>query len=388
MAIAATLALAIWLGLLLVWGQFWRADQRLPEEEPPARSEYPAVCAIVPARNEADLLPQTLPSLLAQDYPGPFQIVLADDRSSDGTAEVARAIAAQSAATLTVFTVEPLPAGWTGKLWAVEQGTRQAAQLEPTPDYLWLTDADIAHAPDELRRLVGKALDDDRELVSLMVRLRCESVWEMLLIPAFVFFFQKLYPFRFVNQRRHPIAAAAGGCLLVQRAALEEIGGIAAIRHALIDDCALAQAIAARARARQSGGIWLGLAETTHSLRPYDSLATLWEMVARTAYTQLHYSPLLLVGTLLGMGLIYLVPPLEVAVGLVGGNWSVVAASALAWLLMAIAYAPTLRLYGRSPLLGAALPAIALLYTLMTLDSARRHWQGRGGAWKGRVYAN
>ncbi|NJL00736.1 MAG: glycosyltransferase [Spirulinaceae cyanobacterium SM2_1_0] len=383
----ALLSLAIWLGLIFARGQFWQANQRLSADNLPVLDPYPAVCAIVPARDEADLLPQTLPSLLAQTYPGQFRVILADDRSTDGTADLARAIAAESLTPLQVLTVAPLPAGWTGKLWAVEQGFQAVTSGEFIPDYLWLTDADIAHAPDELQRLVAQAVGDRRDLVSLMVRLRCQSFWEQLLVPAFVFFFQKLYPFPWVNQPGHSLAAAAGGCILVRRDALTQIGGIGAIRQALIDDCALAQAIKSNPRSPQSGRIWLGLTTATHSLRPYDSLATLWDMVARTAYTQLHYSPLLLLGTILGMGLIYLVPPVGLGLGLLLGDGRVAIASGLAWLLMAIAYAPTLRLYQRSPLWAVGLPAIASLYTLMTLDSARRHWQGRGGAWKGRVYS-
>ncbi len=382
----ALLSLTIWLGLLLLWGQFWRADQRLPAAEPAPRAHDPSVCAIVPARNEADLLPQTLPALLSQDYPGSWRVILADDRSTDGTAAVARTLAPSFHTPLQVLTVDPLPAGWTGKLWALEQGIQAATRLEPAPDYLWLTDADIVHRPDVLRRLVAKAVDDDRDLVSLMVQLRCESAWEILLIPAFVFFFQKLYPFRWVNQRRSPVAAAAGGCILVRRQALEASGGLAAIREALIDDCALAQVIQQQAHSQGRGGLWLGLSETSYSLRPYDSLPTIWDMVARTAYTQLHYSPLLLLGTSLGLALIYLAPPLGCLLGLGLGDGRLALLSAIAWLLMAIAYWPTLRLYRGSPWLAGALPAIASLYTLMTLDSARRHWQGQGGAWKGRMY--
>jgi len=383
-----TLSLLIWLGLLLGWGQFWRADQRLPDlAELPELSEYPAVCAIIPARNEAELLPTTLRSLLRQSYPGPFQIIVIDDHSQDGTAAVARNLADELKATerLTVLAGQPLPPGWSGKLWAMEQGVRQALETSPPPHYLLLTDADIDHPRHSLQQLVRYAHHHHLDLTSLMVRLRCQSFWEKALIPAFVFFFQKLYPFAWVNDPRRPMAAAAGGCILVRPQALERIGGLRRVRQALIDDCALAQAVKSTAAPGQ-GRIWLGLTTQIHSLRPYPSLQTIWQMVARTAYTQLHYSPLWLLVSLVGMAMVYLVAPLGLGWGLMGGYGIMGFLAAITWGLMAWAYWPTLRLYRLSPIWTLALPAIALLYTLMTLDSARRHWQGQGGAWKGRVY--
>ncbi|MFW9263153.1 glycosyltransferase [Nostoc sp. CALU 546] len=403
------LSLTIWLGLLCFWGQFWRTDQQLEIGETQLQS-LPVVCAVVPARNEAELIPTSLRSLLLQDYPGSFNVFLVDDRSTDRTANFAEGVAhaVGKPQQLNIITGESLPPGWSGKLWAVEQGIKSASKF--APDYFLLTDADIEHDPGNLRRLVAKAVQEDLDLVSVMVRLRCESFWEKLLIPAFVFFFQKLYPFRWVNNHNNHTAAAAGGSILIAREALERIGGIQVIRQALIDDCALAQAV------KRSGGvgsrewgvgdkgtspissqgrIWLGLSSLTRSLRPYDSLATIWDMVARTAYTQLNYSPLLLLGTLVGMPLIYLVPPVCLILGAVWGNWAmsgdkthyVYAFTGLfGWLLMTLAYYPTIRFYKCSPWLAFSLPAIAFLYTLMTLDSALRHWQGRGGAWKGRVY--
>ncbi|MBW4643664.1 MAG: glycosyltransferase [Goleter apudmare HA4340-LM2] len=381
------LSLIIWIGLLSLWGQFWRTDQQLETAEIQIHS-FPTVCAIVPARNEADLLPITLRSLLLQDYPGDFQVILVDDRSTDGTADFAQGVAyaVNKPQQLHIISGESLPPGWTGKLWAVEQGIQKVEALHVTslqkqkPDYFLLTDADIEHDVRNLRRLVAKAVQEDLDLVSVMVRLRCESLWEKLLIPAFVFFFQKLYPFRWVNNPKKATAAAAGGSILIRRETLEQIGGIAVIRQALIDDCALANAV------KKKGRIWLGLSVLTRSLRPYPSLETVWQMVARTAYTQLYYSPLLLAGTLLGMTLIYLVPPVGAMIGLLIGNGAVTLTSLLAWLLMTWAYLPTIRFYKCSPWLAFCLPAIAFLYTLMTLDSAIRHWQGRGGAWKGRVY--
>lgn len=380
----ASLSLIIWLGLLVGWGQFWRADQRLPDGSPPdLLPHWPAVAAVIPARNEAALLPQTLPSLLTQTYPGRLSVVLIDDQSSDGTAAIAAQIAQSldQAERLTVLTGQALAAGWTGKLWAMEQGWRYLLQQTSPPDYVLFTDADIQHDAANLQQLVHQAQASNLDLVSLMVRLRCQSFWETLLIPAFVFFFQMLYPFPWVNQPGKATAAAAGGCILIRRERLEQLGGLACIRQALIDDCSLA------AQVKRHGPIWLGLSTSTHSLRPYPSLHSIWEMVARTAYTQLHYSPLLLAGTVVGMALVYGVPPAAAIAGLLLHHWATALVGIVTWLLMALAYWPTLRLYDRSPGLGLLLPAIATLYTLMTLDSARRHWNGQGGAWKGRIYS-
>lgn len=413
------LSLTIWVVLLCAWGQFWRANQRLEEPSQAAQgfssfhqmllpdgatsqAAAPSVCVVIPARNEADVLPITVRSLLHQNYPGTIAIIVVDDHSTDGTAEVATATAqtintsTPPTRSLEVLQAAPLPIGWTGKLWALEQGTRLAMQQSDW-DFLLLTDADIEHDRMNIGRLVAKAEVDQLELASVMVRLRCESQWEKFLIPAFVFFFQKLYPFPWVNDPQKRTAAAAGGCILIRPAALTRIGGIAAIRQALIDDCALAQAVKAKSNHPSSqnslhdspsnGRIWLGLSTSTQSLRPYPDLKTIWDMVARTAYTQLYYSPLLLVGTLLGMILVYLVPPLIGIGGTITGHWNAASVGLVTWVLMAIAYWPTVRFYGLSAGYAACLPAIAFLYTLMTLDSAIRHWRGQGGSWKGRIYA-
>ncbi|PZV17236.1 MAG: glycosyl transferase family 2 [Leptolyngbya sp.] len=407
----ALLSALIWAGLLALWGQFWRCNQRLEEKSAesgvrsaefkkniPTPDTFPTVCAIIPARNEADMLPKTLRSLLLQDYPGEFHMIVVDDQSTDGTGTIAQAIAQELNVSerLTVISAKPLPPGWTGKLWAMEQGVQQAQTYDPVPDYFLLTDADIEHDLANLHQLVTKAQHDDLDLVSLMVLLRCQSVWEKLLIPAFVFFFQKLYPFPWVNHPNRSTAAAAGGCILMQRQALAGIGGLQSLRQALIDDCSLAQQVKRQAskEVRQpdrlpsgtSGKIWLGLTQTTRSLRPYDTLATIWEMVARTAYTQLGYSPFLLMGTVFGMTLIYLVAPIALFIGVFTQNWTLSITGLLGWILMAIAYLPTVRLYNLSFLWAVCLPAIAFLYNLMTIDSAIRHWRGQGGAWKGRVY--
>ncbi|AIE72737.1 Glycosyl transferase, family 2 [Synechocystis sp. PCC 6714] len=350
-------------------------------------NDYPPVTAIVPARDEATVLGKSLPTLLQQHYPGGLRIILVDDQSDDGTAAVAQSIATDlgQGDRLEVVVGQPLPSGWSGKLWAVEQGwqTVQSNNFssDSRPDYIFLTDADIAHGPQTIKILVEKAHREKLALVSLMVMLRCQSVWEKLLIPAFIFFFQKLYPFPLVNNAQSKTAAAAGGCILIQRSALQTIGGISALKEALIDDCTLAQKVKAAELP-----IWLGLTRENWSLRPYDRLETIWQMVSRTAYTQLSYNPLLLIGTLLGMALVYLTAPVALILAIIGGNPTLAFLAGFTWILMAIAYGPTLKLYGRSQWWGLALPFIALLYSLMTLDSAWQHWRGRGGGWKGRVY--
>ncbi|MGA9382559.1 MAG: glycosyltransferase [Phormidium sp.] len=378
------LSLIIWLILLAFRGQFWRCNQLLPvlSLESPVLKDYPAICAVIPARNEAEVIAFSLRSLFQQSYPGSFTIILVDDNSTDNTAIIAQDLAKELNKTeqLHIISGAALPAGWSGKLWAMEQGIRYAETLTPLPDYFLLTDADIQHHSTNLYELVTKAKQENLDLVSLMVLLRCESFWEKLLIPAFVFFFQKLYPFPLVNNSNKSIAAAAGGCILIKRETLTQIGGIERVKQALIDDCALAAAV------KNPGKIWLGLTESTRSLRPYPTLESIWDMVARTAYTQLNYSPFLLLGTVLGMTLVYLVAPLAVIGGLLMGNLAIALPALITWLLMAIAYFPTIKLYNCSPILAFCLPIIALLYNLMTIDSAWRHWRGKGGAWKGRVY--
>ena len=361
-------ALAIWVGLLTLRHGFWLARERDDAPLPDPR-RWPSVTAVVPARDEADVIAIAIASLAAQDYPGAFRIVLVDDSSRDGTAAIARDVATDR---LTIVAGAPLPSGWTGKLWAVSQGIEAAG----TPDYLWLTDADIAHAPDTLRSLVSRAEGDGRVLVSLMAKLRCDTLAERALIPAFVFFFQLLYPFRRVNQPRGP-GAAAGGCMLVRRSALEAAGGIAAIRGALIDDCSFG------ALMKRQGRVWLGITNRSVSIRPYDDAGAIAAMISRSAYAQLGYNPLLLLGTLAGLTLVYAVPP---ALALFAGG-AAQATGAAAWLLMAIAFQPMLRFYRRSPLWGAALPAIAAFYAGCTLLSAWQYANGRGGMWKGRAQA-
>ena len=377
----ALVALAGWLGQLTLRGGFWRADQRLVAV-PQALAHGPAVVAVIPARNEAPVIGRAIASLLGQDYPGRLSIVLVDDHSEDGTADRARRAAVELGVQdrLTILAGASLPAGWTGKLWALEQGIRHAAALDGAP-YLLLTDADIVHDARNLRRLVAKAEAEALDLVSLMALLYCRSWWERLLIPAFVFFFQMLYPFPLMNDGRSRVAAAAGGCILVRREPLARVGGLAPIRGAVIDDCALARLIK-----HQGGRIWLGLSQTVSSVRPYDRLDDIWRMVARSAYTQLGYSPLLLASAVLGMILLFLVPPGLVILGLLLDAPIILALAHLAWALMTVAYWPTLNLYGHPTVATLLLPLAAFLYTAMTVDSALRHWRGQGGAWKGRTY--
>lgn len=379
--IVAIFSLSIWLFLLLFWGNFWRADCRLDNSQ--GLNDYPTVCAVVPARNEAEVIAASLTSLLNQDYAGQFSVVLVDDNSCDHTTEIALQTAAQLGKSdrLTVIAGKPLVTGWKGKLWAMHQGIESVPTQANTPDYWLFTDADIQHDLHNLTQLVTKAETEDLDLVSLMVLLRCQSFWEKLLIPAFVFFFQKLYPFAWVNHPKRSMAAAAGGCVLISNEALTKIGGIASIKDALIDDCTLAQAVKSDGK-----NIYLGLSETTISLRGYDNLKVIWDTIARTAYTQLNYSPLLLAGTVIGMVIIYLIAPIGLAWGLVTNNWLVFSICTVTWLLMIWTYLPTIRLYQISPAWAGLLPAIAFLYTLMTIDSALKYYQGQGGAWKGRTY--
>jgi hopene-associated glycosyltransferase HpnB len=379
-ALIAGLSLIGWLYLMLARDGFWRTRPLLDRGEPPPPAAWPAVVAVVPARNEAETIAAALGSLLAQDYPGKLRIVVADDHSSDDTAAIARNLAMGAPRALEVIAAPPLPAGWSGKLWALDAGLRHAQASSPHAPWRLLTDADIAHHPAHLRRLVAKAVAERLDLVSIMVRLRCASLWERLLVPAFVFFFQKLYPFPAVNDPARPIAAAAGGCILIRAEALARAGGIEAIRGELIDDVALARLIKGR-----GGRIWLGLSATTHSLRAYESLGPLWAMVVRTADTQLRHSLPLLAGAVLGMALLYLAPPVLLLSAPLHLDATAAMVAALAWLLMGAAYRPTLRLYRLPALWFVTLPVAALLFVAMTVDSAVRHRRGRGAAWKGRV---
>ena len=369
MLAAAALSLGVWLYLTFARGGFWLASER--ERGAPAPASWPDVVAVIPARDEAQTIRATVGSLLQQVYPGRLRIVLVDDESRDGTAQAA---AAHGDDRLEIVSGTPTPPGWTGKLWAVAQGVARAGAA---PRYLLLTDADIFYRADALAGLVACAEAEGLVLNSLMARLRCESFPERFAIPAFVFFFQMLYPFAWVNDPRAKTAAAAGGCLLVRRDALEAAGGIAAIRGALIDDCALARLLKAR------GAIRLNLAERVTSLRRYPDFGEVRAMIVRSAYAQLNYSPLLLAFTTAAMALVFFAPVLAALFG----HGLARACGFGAWALMAAAFQPTLRDYRVSPLWGFALPAIAALYTLYTLESGLASALGRGGFWKGRYQA-
>jgi hopene-associated glycosyltransferase HpnB len=371
LSLVALVPVAIWFYLLAGRGMFWVMAERDDADEPPDPATWPSVVAVVPARNEADVIARTVGSLLAQDYPGDFKVILVDDQSGDGTAEEAREL--PGADRLTVLTGAPRPPGWTGKLWAVRQGVAAAG----TPDYLWLTDADVEHTKGNLRRLMARAEAGKLTLTSLMVKLHCASWAEAYLIPAFVFFFDMLFPFGWVNDPKKKTAAAAGGCMLVRREALERAGGIDAIRSEIIDDCALGRALKAQ------GPIWLGLTERAASIRPYRGMGEIRSMIVRSAYAQLGYSPLALIGTFVGMIAVYGAAPLIA----IFARESAQASGVLAWAAMTLAFQPILKFYRVSPLWGLVLPLIGFVYAAFTLDSAIQHWRGKGGMWKGRAQA-
>jgi hopene-associated glycosyltransferase HpnB len=374
LALVAFAPIAIWLYLLLARGGFWRMPHSPPAGKLPAHA--PRIVAIVPARNEAAVVGRAIRSLATEEYPGEFRIVLVDDDSSDGTAAAARLAA--PAGLLTIVRAAPLPPGWSGKLWAVAEGIRHAEAL--APDYFLLTDADILHPPDNLATLVIRAENERYDLVSYMAMLQCSTLAERAIVPAFVFFFFLLYPPAWIRSARHATAGAAGGCILIRRAALESIGGIASIADNLIDDCALAGAV------KKGGGrVWLGLSPQTRSIREYATFGEIGSMISRTAFTQLQHSVLLLIGTVLGLAITYLAPPLLAIGTAVYGQGYAAGLGASAWLLMSIAYSPILRYYRVSPLWAPLLPLVATFYLAATVDSAISHWRGRGGLWKGRV---
>jgi hopene-associated glycosyltransferase HpnB len=402
-AIVCLVSAAAWVYLLSAHGGYWLTSQRLPSGRGMAGGEpdycspqagtdrWPPVVAVVPARNEADMLPVTLPALLAQAYPGEFRVVLVDDGSTDGTREIALECGATSVrdggARLAVVAGQPRPQGWAGKVWAMSQGAAEAAADDPA--YVLFTDADIGWAPGALCELVAAAERDERALVSQMALLRARTAWERVIVPAFVYFFAQLYPFRRVNDPASRTAAGAGGCMLIRKTALDKAGGLEPVRGALIDDVALATLLK-----RDGNRCWLGLTTQVASIRPYPRVADLWHMIARSAYTQLRYSPVLLAGTILGLGVLYAVPPAAaiawLAAAATGGGTGAPAviagvAGLAGWALMTISYLPMLRLYRLSPLRAPTLPLIALLYAAMAADSARRHYGGRAVSWRGRA---
>ncbi len=374
MSIVLWIAALAWGWLLAFRGLFWKIDA-IPAAPEPAR--WPDVVAVIPARNEADCIGETVRSLLAQDYPGRLSVVVTDDSSEDGTADKARAAALDLGAAnrLTVVSAPPLPEGWSGKMWAQAQGLAEAAQAHPEAELYLLSDADIRHGSTQLRRMVARLKDERLDLASLMVHLSTETFAERAVVPAFVFFFRLLYPFRWVADQTRATAAAAGGYMLIRRVMLERIGGIAAIKDALIDDCALALQVK-----RAGGRLRLDLADETWSNRRYEGAGELWMMIARSAYTQLDYSPLLLAGTAIAIVIGFLLPPLWAVTGSIP--------AIIAWAAMSIAYAPMLRYHRLPPWAAPLLPLVAIFYLGATLDSGRRHWMGKGGQWKGRAQAH
>ncbi|MGH3278636.1 MAG: glycosyltransferase [Trebonia sp.] len=398
LGIVCVISAAAWVYLVAAHGGFWLTSQRLPRSagrHPAAPGAWPPVAAVVPARNEAESLPVTLPALLAQDYPGDFRVFLVDDNSDDGTGAIAAELGEKAAhaggAPLTVVKGRARPVGWAGKVWAMSQGFAAAdAASAPAAEYVLFTDADITWGPHALRALVRGAEDDDRALVSQMALLRAETRWERVIVPAFVYFFAQLYPFRKVSDPRSRTAGAAGGCMLVSRTALDSAGGLEQIKGALIDDVALGTLLK-----RRGSRIWLGLTTDIRSARPYPDLASLWYMIARSAYVQLRYNPLLLAGTLIGLLVLYAAPLAGVVAALIavitgnaGGTTALAGLAGLAgWALMTVSYVPVLRFYSLSALRAPALPLIAALYAAMTADSARRHYSGRAVSWRGRTAA-
>jgi len=380
MTFVALVPLLVWTYLVLARGFFWQMRERDDREDLPGTAHgWPSVVAVVPARDEADVIAHAVASLLAQDYPGSFRIVLVDDQSTDGTAEEAGRAARvhEGSGRFELLRGQTRPAGWAGKVWAMHQGLTRTSETG-TSDYLLFTDADIAHAPDNLRCMVRHAESGRLVLVSLMAKLHCDSFAERLLVPAFVFYFAMLFPFAWANDRTRATAAAAGGCMLVRRDALMAAGGLEPISGAIIDDCALARIL------KQQGPTWLGLTNRATSLRSYPAFGDIARMVARSAYAQLRYSPALLCGTVLGMLIVY-AAPLLLALFAQG---TARVEGALVWLLMAAAYQPILKFYRLTPVWGAAMPAIGAIYAGFTVDSAIQHWRGRGGMWKGRAQAH
>lgn len=383
---AAWVLVAVWVGVLVAPWRPWTTAVRLPPAPaapvpagPDPSLAWPPVAVVVAARDEAGLLARSVGALARQDYPGPATVVVVDDESTDGTAEAARAAAAGGRVPLEVLRGAPRPEGWVGKSWALHQGVAHLAAADDPPKWVLFTDADIVHPDDSLRRLVSAALGQGLDEVSLMARLRVDTGWERLVVPAFVYFFALLYPFRLVAARG-PVAAAAGGCVLVRAEALERAGGVAVIRSAMIDDVALARALK-----RSGARIWLGLADDVVSVRPYPHLGDLWRMVARSAFTQLRHSLLLLAATVVALLAVFVGPVAALAAGIGASRPLVALAGAVAWAVMTGTYLPMVRYYRLSPAWALGLPAAALLYAAMTVDSARRHRRG-GVEWKGRRY--
>ena len=363
----------VWIWLIFFRGQFWSCDQKMCDQY--VLETFPSIVALIPARNEVETIGATILSLRNQIYSGKIEIIVIDDNSSDGTE-----IAARKAMCSRIIKSGDLPSGWTGKLWALHQGIKLIQKEFPKTEYILFTDADINHSKENILQLVSKASCENLDIVSLMVRLNSESFWERFLVPPFIFFFQMLYPFRWVNDPRKKIAAAAGGCMLIRKTALDRVDGVLQIKGCLIDDCALGKSI------KSHGSIWLGLSEKTKSLRRYDQLVEIWSMVSRTAFAQLNYSLTNLLGTSLALFVTFLMPLLMLIFGIVFGNQLAIMGGSLSWLLMTFAYISTIRLFQIPFIWVFSFPFASFLYLIMTLASAIYFWRGRGGSWKGRYY--
>jgi hopene-associated glycosyltransferase HpnB len=372
----AAIPLAIWVYLLAARGYFWRVSE--DSFGPKRLEDWPRVVAIVPARNEARTISEAVSSLAKQNYPGEFSIIVVDDHSEDGTAALAQQAANEFGASqrVKIHVASPLAPGWTGKLWALNEGIQFAANY--SSEFFWFTDADIEHAPDTLRRLVSRAEKESLDLVSLMALLQAKTLPERLLIPPFLYFFLMLYPPRWIADPNASTAGAAGGCILLRRNVLAPIGGMASIRAEMIDDCALARAVK-----RRGGKIWMGLTRASVSLRSYGTFAEIRELIARTAFTQLHYSFLLLIVTLIGLFATYLLAWIAFFT-LEDPGW-LLASTAIS--IMTATYGATVRFYGLPWLWALTLPFAAVFYGYATFLSALRYWLGRGGQWKGRAQA-
>jgi hopene-associated glycosyltransferase HpnB len=374
------LVFIIWIVLFFVWGNFWQIwEFDSDRAQLPAPPQWARVTAVVPARNEAASIQAVISAVAAQDYAGEFSVVVVDDHSDDGTTEIAyrAATAAKAASRIRIISAPELASGWTGKLWALNAGVKESAAV--APEFYWFTDADIVHAPDILRRLVSHAEADKLDLTSLMVLLRAETFAERLLIPAFLYFFLMLYPPKWIAKRNAKTAGAAGGCVLLRRSALELAGGLAAIRSKVIDDCALARVVK-----RSGGAVWMGLTRASKSLRSYESFSEIRDMIARTAFTQLRYSTILLTATFVAMILTFVLPPTLTF----SANLHVWPFALATWCLMTASFLPTVTFYRLRPIWAPLLPLAALFYTYATCLSAVRYWLGRGGQWKGRSQAN
>ncbi len=371
--VLGVVSLAAWLGLALGRGMFWRIDR---EPVPPAPGFWPDVVVVIPARNEEESIGETLRSLWRQEYPAALRVVVVDDEGEDDTAGQALRAARECGRDVQLVRGDPVPAGWAGKVWAMHQGVTRGVSPEDSATYVLLSDGDISHGPESLRELVCRAEAGGYDLTSFMVRLESRTLPEKLMIPAFVFFFRMLYPFRLVNDPRSRVAGAAGGTMLVRRAALDRVGGLASIRGELIDDCALGREI-------KRGGhrVWLGMSDTSRSLRRHRDLREVLRMISRSAYAQLGYSPLQVVACVIGLLLAFVAPP--VLLLSVRGVWPCVLGG-VGWLLMSLLYLPMVRFYRLCPLWTVLLPVTGVLYLWATVASAWHHGRGRGGVWKGR----